>query len=759
MAADSAFDQPLFGAGRRYTSNGVTETAVRNVDTSALARLDNEDWWEKLQRARRQAVEGFLGGLIDCRCDSSTLSILRCGGDQWPVVPVKCGPVHSILDCTSQGPPKQGTEQIVVAASEDCRQPPPPRKEAAVPLRAGDEEACSSGWEEAAVTEEEVPVTQFKKRLKPQKFDQVSQQAAVAEFLTSLHTEAPVTVCTGTKAVEEKEPPATKVLRRAAEAVWQLVDEFLDAVGAGQADFWGATSEPYEDGMVMSEKISVSQHSNSLLPRSSVEAAEVVKPPAAPAAGQLLSARSVHRRAGPRIHQGGAMASPTAKEHQAPFHLGGSVCHSDTSLPGPIHASKRSPAMHGSVNISPRLPGLPAQRMGEQDVPAASLHEPPDFDEEVPKDRQDGRQRAWKAGCHLSCMSPDRAAGWDPADADAEDSVTPLSPRGPKITSPAPPAASNQRDRTVSDASYRQRFSSRVSLELRAVPTTDSLWPSRPPAATPHFSSSPSRSSTDSLRPHCSRDVVPEAASRSMPESLRPQYTLATSVGGTASFAPRSSMDSLRPQRTGDSIASTARPAGLEGGRIPAALSHAPSGIGPQGVRAILLGGFEQGALNTVFVEREAGFRICERETYWSDKGEHFLFYNKGMDAWVVERSKRFKKCALQPTAGVAVSPKGLGGDLGVVQPSSAEGWSEWDKHAGAWQRRPGSGVVQRGRVKPSMTAQASGAPPPPPAATEALRSAPGRPPPVGSSQSAPPAPLSLGSDRLSAMRSDATPG
>jgi hypothetical protein len=117
----------------------------------------------------------------------------------------------------------------------------------------------------------------------------------------------------------------------------------------------------------------------------------------------------------------------------------------------------------------------------------------------------------------------------------------------------------------------------------------------------------------------------------------------------------------------------------------------------------VVLAGFTSNAvINSFYVEQPVeGYKINNRETYWSEKGDYFLFCSSGTGFWAVEKGKRFKQVKLGKSMGVAHSPKGY--DLGTIT-TSADSWWEWDKEVSKWVQRIGAGVIRRGRARPAKT-------------------------------------------------------
>jgi hypothetical protein len=112
--------------------------------------------------------------------------------------------------------------------------------------------------------------------------------------------------------------------------------------------------------------------------------------------------------------------------------------------------------------------------------------------------------------------------------------------------------------------------------------------------------------------------------------------------------------------------------------------------------RMVVLAGFKNTDINTFYMEQPAeSYKLYGRTTYWSSKGDYFLFCNTAVNLWAVEKSKRFNQVKLGKSMGVAHSPKGF--DLASA---TNESWWEWDKEVAQWVELHGSGVVRRGRAR-----------------------------------------------------------
>merc|ERR1712048_157719 len=127
-----------------------------------------------------------------------------------------------------------------------------------------------------------------------------------------------------------------------------------------------------------------------------------------------------------------------------------------------------------------------------------------------------------------------------------------------------------------------------------------------------------------------------------------------------------------------------------------------------------LLKGFRMTMLNALFVEKPSdAHQIAGRETYWTEKGDLFLFYNAQMRTWAVEKARRYEQVIDGRSQGVAHSPKGY--ELSSTSAAPVEGWYEWNKEITKWILSPGSGVARRGRVRrmqgPHSRGAASGPP------------------------------------------------
>jgi len=117
--------------------------------------------------------------------------------------------------------------------------------------------------------------------------------------------------------------------------------------------------------------------------------------------------------------------------------------------------------------------------------------------------------------------------------------------------------------------------------------------------------------------------------------------------------------------------------------------------------RAVKMTGFKNPGLNDMFIENsEPSYVINERETYWSSKGDFFLYRSAATNTWGAAKAKRFQNIKDGKSNGVAHSPEGFGlWDSGkAVQMKKA--WREWDADASKWMTRQGSGVESRGKVR-----------------------------------------------------------
>lgn len=114
--------------------------------------------------------------------------------------------------------------------------------------------------------------------------------------------------------------------------------------------------------------------------------------------------------------------------------------------------------------------------------------------------------------------------------------------------------------------------------------------------------------------------------------------------------------------------------------------------------RAIKLTGFNNAALNVLFVENTAPeAAVGGRETYWSHSGDFFLYYSGANNTWAAGKAKRLTQVREGKNNGVAHSPDGF--ELWPVAPApTRESWREWDPQAAKWTIRKGAGVETRGK-------------------------------------------------------------
>jgi hypothetical protein len=113
--------------------------------------------------------------------------------------------------------------------------------------------------------------------------------------------------------------------------------------------------------------------------------------------------------------------------------------------------------------------------------------------------------------------------------------------------------------------------------------------------------------------------------------------------------------------------------------------------------RILVLGGFSYTAINTWYIENPAeNYQLFAHPTFWSEKGDYFLFYNKSMRFWAVEKGKRYKHVKSGKSMGIAHSQAGF--DLSA---NTSEPWWEYDKERSQWLTRSGAGIKSRGSARP----------------------------------------------------------
>jgi len=134
----------------------------------------------------------------------------------------------------------------------------------------------------------------------------------------------------------------------------------------------------------------------------------------------------------------------------------------------------------------------------------------------------------------------------------------------------------------------------------------------------------------------------------------------------------------------------------------PANVHASPMVADSSVVRGVVLAGFATAALNTLYTERpRAEHRICDRETYLSEKGDYFLFSNAPMKGWAVEKTKRWSAVRSGQSGGVAHSPP----DYEICGSTLREGWTEFDRAESKWLERANSGVARRGKARKAAAA------------------------------------------------------
>mmetsp|Transcript_77032 Transcript_77032/g.225933 ORF Transcript_77032/g.225933 Transcript_77032/m.225933 type:complete len:559 (+) Transcript_77032:105-1781(+) len=147
----------------------------------------------------------------------------------------------------------------------------------------------------------------------------------------------------------------------------------------------------------------------------------------------------------------------------------------------------------------------------------------------------------------------------------------------------------------------------------------------------------------------------------------------------------------------------------LEQPYLPRMPSHPPVSPPPLDQPAVLRGikmhGFHTPQLNTLFIEsRDDSSKVDNRETYWTEANDYFLYHSKATDTWGLAKGRRFQAVINGTSNGVAHSPEGYEVWCSKGRRGAAQGhgsWREWDTNAGKWLPRPNSGVESRGRVRP----------------------------------------------------------
>merc|ERR1712039_103264 len=125
-------------------------------------------------------------------------------------------------------------------------------------------------------------------------------------------------------------------------------------------------------------------------------------------------------------------------------------------------------------------------------------------------------------------------------------------------------------------------------------------------------------------------------------------------------------------------------------------------------LRGVKLRGFECAQLNVLFVEHpDPAFRVGGRETYWAISADYFLYRSQATNTWGIGKAKRFEAIQNGKSNGVAHSPEGY--EIWDTQNANTEalakkGWREWVSESGKWVTRAGSGVENRGKVRPKIS-------------------------------------------------------
>lgn len=109
-------------------------------------------------------------------------------------------------------------------------------------------------------------------------------------------------------------------------------------------------------------------------------------------------------------------------------------------------------------------------------------------------------------------------------------------------------------------------------------------------------------------------------------------------------------------------------------------------------LQTITLSGFERSEINGKYLERrQPEFTVHDRETYWSEGGDLFLYWCQKEARWKGSRASDLPEVQGGRNCGLVGSP--LGGD--IMAPAFCGGWHEWDGRA--WLHRPKAGVSSIG--------------------------------------------------------------
>mmetsp|Transcript_1307 Transcript_1307/g.2891 ORF Transcript_1307/g.2891 Transcript_1307/m.2891 type:complete len:640 (+) Transcript_1307:85-2004(+) len=105
-------------------------------------------------------------------------------------------------------------------------------------------------------------------------------------------------------------------------------------------------------------------------------------------------------------------------------------------------------------------------------------------------------------------------------------------------------------------------------------------------------------------------------------------------------------------------------------------------------IQTVNLSGFKNTALNNRYGERfRPKYLVNGESTYWSAKGELFLYWCSKEDRWKGTDAKYFEKVKGGATFGFIGAP--IGAD--ITWPDNVKGWHEWD--GARWVRQTAAGV------------------------------------------------------------------
>ncbi|CAK0808196.1 unnamed protein product [Prorocentrum cordatum] len=106
----------------------------------------------------------------------------------------------------------------------------------------------------------------------------------------------------------------------------------------------------------------------------------------------------------------------------------------------------------------------------------------------------------------------------------------------------------------------------------------------------------------------------------------------------------------------------------------------------------VTLEGFKIQEMNVKYVERNQGeFTVNQRETFWSQDGQFFLYWDVSESRWKGTRAQDFAKVRVGGKSAFISAPL----DNDILFPSSLTGWMEFDGKE--WVRRKNAGIVAIG--------------------------------------------------------------